>query len=58
MTQAFPRSVRALVALGLCAAALATTVSGSQRMGIAIPLILLFLLGILLLRAIKPQGER
>jgi UMF1 family MFS transporter len=40
------------------AVALATTVSGSQRMGIAIPLILLFLLGILLLRAVKPLGER
>ena len=40
------------------AVALATTISGSQRIGIAIPLILLFLLGILLLVWVKPKGER
>lgn len=38
--------------------ALATTISGSQRIGIAIPLILLFLLGMVLLGWVKPKGER
>ncbi len=40
------------------AIALATTISGSQRMGIAIPLILLFLLGMVLLTWVRPKGER
>ena len=40
------------------AVALATTISGSQRIGIAIPLILLFLLGMVLLVWVKPKGER
>ncbi|MEO8244650.1 MAG: MFS transporter [bacterium] len=38
--------------------ALFTTLSGSQRMGISIPLIALFLVGMVLLRWVKPQGER
>ena len=38
--------------------ALITTISGSQRMGIAIPLIALFLVGMVLLRWVKPMGER
>ena len=36
--------------------ALATTASGSQRIGIA-PLILLFLIGLFLLSFVKPKGE-
>lgn len=40
------------------AIAIITTVSGSQRVGIAIPLILLFLVGMVLLRWVKPLGER
>lgn len=40
------------------AVALATTLSGSQRIGIAIPLILLFLLGMILLSWVQPKGER
>ena len=35
-----------------------TTISGSQRMGISIPLIVLFLIGMVLLRWVKPMGER
>jgi UMF1 family MFS transporter len=38
--------------------ALVTTLSGSQRMGIAVPLIALFLVGMVLLRWVKPMGER
>lgn len=40
------------------AIALATSLSGSQRLGIAVPLILLFLLGMVLLAWVKPAGER
>jgi UMF1 family MFS transporter len=36
--------------------ALATTISGSQRIGIA-PLVLLFLIGLILLSFVKPKGE-
>ncbi|MGB7268993.1 MAG: MFS transporter [Albidovulum sp.] len=35
-----------------------TLISGSQRIGIAIPLITLFLIGMILLRWVKPMGER
>jgi UMF1 family MFS transporter len=35
-----------------------TTISGSQRLGIAIPLIALFLVGMVILRWVKPMGER
>ena len=35
-----------------------TTVSGSQRMGIAVPLIALFIIGMILLKWVKPLGER
>jgi UMF1 family MFS transporter len=38
--------------------ALVTTLSGSQRMGIAVPLIALFVVGMVLLRWVKPMGER
>ncbi|MCY1127828.1 MFS transporter [Frigidibacter sp. RF13] len=38
--------------------ALFTTISGSQRIGIAIPLIALFLVGMVILRWVKPMGER
>ena len=38
--------------------AIFTTISGSQRIGISLPLILLFLLGLVLLRWVKPMGER
>lgn len=36
--------------------ALATTISGSQRIGIA-PLVLLFLIGLVLLSFVRPKGE-
>jgi MFS transporter, UMF1 family len=36
--------------------ALATTISGSQRIGIA-PLVVLFLIGLVLLTLVKPKGE-
>ena len=36
--------------------ALATTISGSQRIGIA-PLVVLFLIGLVLLSFVKPKGE-
>ncbi len=38
--------------------ALFTTMTGSQRLGISIPLIALFLVGMILLRRVKPFGER
>lgn len=38
--------------------AVITTVTGSQQLGIAIPLIVLFLLGLWLMRWVKPMGER
>ncbi|MGB3148636.1 MAG: MFS transporter [Paracoccaceae bacterium] len=38
--------------------ALFTMISGSQRIGIAIPLIALFLVGMFFLRWVKPMGER
>jgi UMF1 family MFS transporter len=37
--------------------ALATTISGSQRIGIS-PLIVLFLIGLVLLVWVKPNGEQ
>ena len=40
------------------AIALYTTISGSQRMGIAVPLIALFLIGMVVLKWVKPMGER
>ena len=40
------------------AIAIVTTISGSQRIGIAVPLILLFLIGMLLMIWVKPMGER
>jgi UMF1 family MFS transporter len=36
--------------------ALATTLTGSQRLGIA-PLVVLFLIGLVLLSFVKPKGE-
>lgn len=38
--------------------ALFTTISGSQRMGISVPLISLFIIGMILLKWVKPMGER
>jgi MFS transporter, UMF1 family len=35
-----------------------TTISGSQRLGIAVPLIALFLIGMFILAWVKPMGER
>jgi UMF1 family MFS transporter len=35
-----------------------TAITGSQRIGIAIPLITLFIVGMILLRWVKPMGER
>lgn len=40
------------------AIALTTTLSGSQRIGIALPLIILFLIGMILLAWVNPRGER
>lgn len=38
--------------------ALFTTITGSQRIGIAIPLIALFILGMVILKWVNPMGER
>ena len=38
--------------------ALFTTLTGSQRIGISIPLISLFVIGMILLKWVKPFGER
>ncbi|MDW4550080.1 MFS transporter [Defluviimonas sp. D31] len=51
-------SGKATAFLGPFSVAIFTTLSGSQRIGIAIPLIALFLLGILLLSWVNPRGER
>jgi len=44
--------------IGTFAIAFVTTVSGNQRLGIALPLIALFVLGLVVLHWVKPQGER
>ena len=51
-------SGKATTYLGTMGIALFTLTSGSQRLGIAIPLIALFVLGMVFLKWVKPMGER
>jgi UMF1 family MFS transporter len=51
-------SGKATTYLGTMGIALFTLISGSQRLGIAIPLIILFGLGMVFLAWVKPMGER
>lgn len=51
-------SGKATTFLGTAGIALFTAVSGSSRLGIAIPLISLFILGMVVLHWVKPMGER
>ena len=51
-------SGKATTYLGTMGIALFTLISGSQRLGIAIPLIALFVLGMVFLKWVKPMGER
>ena len=51
-------SGRATTFLGTGAVTVVTLISGSQRIGIALPLIVLFIAGMLILRWVKPRGER
>jgi UMF1 family MFS transporter len=51
-------SGKATTYLGTMGIALVTLISGSQRLGIAIPLIALFGLGMVFLKWVKPMGER
>ncbi len=44
--------------LAPAAIALGTALSGSQRIGIAVPLIVLFLIGMMLMHWVRPMGER
>jgi UMF1 family MFS transporter len=60
MTEAFglyALSGKATTFLAPAMIALATDISGSQRFGVS-PLILLFLIGLILLRWVKPEGDR
>ncbi len=60
MTEAFglyALSGKATTFLAPALIALATDISGSQRFGVS-PLILLFLVGLILLRWVKPEGDR
>ncbi len=51
-------SGKATTYLGTMGIALFTLLSGSSRLGIAIPLIALFIMGMIVLRWVKPMGER
>lgn len=51
-------SGKATTFLGTAGIALFTAISGSSRLGIAIPLITLFILGMVVLSWVKPMGER
>jgi UMF1 family MFS transporter len=51
-------SGKATTFLGTAGIALFTAISGSSRLGIAIPLITLFILGMVVLLWVKPMGER
>lgn len=51
-------SGKATTYLGTMGIAFFTLLSGSSRLGIAIPLIALFILGMIVLRWVKPMGER
>ena len=51
-------SGRATTFIGTLGVTVVTLVSGSQRIGIALPLIVLFMAGMIFLRWVKPMGER
>ena len=51
-------SGRATTFLGTLGVTVVTLISGSQRIGIALPLIVLFMAGMVFLRWVKPMGER
>ena len=51
-------SGRATTFIGTLGVTVVTLISGSQRIGIALPLIVLFILGMVFLRWVKPMGER
>ena len=51
-------SGKATTFLGTAGIAVVTAISGSPRLGIALPLITLFILGMVFLRWVKPMGER
>jgi MFS transporter, UMF1 family len=51
-------SGKATTYLGTLGITIVTLVSGSQRIGIAVPLIVLFIAGMIFLHWVKPMGER
>ena len=51
-------SGKATTYLGTLGVTIVTALSGSSRIGIAVPLIVLFVLGMVFLRWVKPMGER
>lgn len=51
-------SGRATTFIGTAGVTIVTLISGSQRIGIALPLIVLFIAGMIFLRWVKPMGER
>jgi UMF1 family MFS transporter len=51
-------SGKATTFLGTGAVTVVTLISGSQRIGIALPLIVLFIAGMIILRWVNPMGER
>ncbi len=51
-------SGRATTFIGTLGVTVVTLISGSQRIGIALPLIVLFIAGMVFLRWVKPMGER
>ena len=51
-------SGKATTYLGTMGIAIGTALSGSPRLGIAVPLIVLFVLGMVFLHWVKPMGER
>jgi UMF1 family MFS transporter len=51
-------SGKATTFLGTGAVTVVTLISGSQRIGIALPLIVLFIAGMIILHWVKPMGER
>ena len=51
-------SGKATTFIGTMGVTVVTLISGSQRIGIALPLIVLFIAGMVFLRWVKPMGER
>jgi len=51
-------SGKATTYLGTAGVTIVTALSGSARIGIAVPLIVLFIVGMVLLHWVKPMGER